>query len=47
MTWLTFLDILTIVIQVQELEEREAVTLDLLINNSYMYLYDGTMPNGM
>lgn len=48
-TWLTFLDILTIVIQVQELEkEREAVSLDdLLVNNSYMYLYDGTMATGM
>ena len=31
-TWLTFLDILTIVIQVQELEkEREAVSLDNLL----------------
>ena len=48
-TWLTFLDILTVIIQVQELEEeREVVTLDdLLMNNSYMYLYDGTMANGM
>ena len=48
-TWLTFLDILTIVIQVQELEkEREAVSLDdLLVNNSYMYLYNGTMASGM
>ena len=48
-TWLTFFDILTVIIQVQALEEeREAVTLDdLLMNNSYMYLYDGTMATGM
>lgn len=38
MTFLTFLDIFTVVIQVQELEEeREAVTLDDLLVNKYMY----------
>ena len=46
-TWLTFLDILAVVIQVQELqEEREAVSLDDLIVNS-SYLYYGTMATGM
>ena len=38
MTFLTFLDIFTVVIQVQELEEeRETVTLDDLLVNKYMY----------
>ena len=38
MTLLTFLDIFTVVIQVQELEEeREEVTLDDLLVNKYMY----------
>ena len=38
MTFLTFLDIFTVVIQVQKLEEeREAVTLDDLLVNKYMY----------
>ena len=38
MTFLTFLDIFTVVIQVQEHEEeREAVTLDDLLVNKYMY----------
>ena len=47
-TRLTVFDILTVIIQVLELEEREAITLDdLLMNNSYMYLYDGTMATGM
>ena len=47
MTWLTFIDILAVVIQVQELqEEREAVSLDDLIVNS-SYLYYGTMATGM
>ena len=46
-TWLTILDILAVVIQVQELqEEREAVSLDDLIVNS-SYLYYGTMATGM
>ena len=46
-TWLTFLDILTIVIQVQEFEEeRKAVSLDdLLVNNSFLHY--GTMATGM
>ena len=46
MSWLTFLDILAVVIQVQELQEREAVSLDDLIVNS-SYLYYGTMATGM
>ena len=38
MTFLTFLDIFSVVIQVQELEEeRETVTLDDLLLNKYMY----------
>ena len=36
-TWLTFLDTPAVVIQMQELEGREAVSLDLIVNSSYLY----------
>ena len=47
-TGLTFFDILAVVFQLQELQEREAVSLDLTVNSKNSnYSYYGTMATGV